>query len=290
GANRDQRTQDGADVGDAGSHTGVLRAHRQGQPPDAQGGDQPLQGRRSRGRPGAQEARGEEPQAGGERREALPRDGPALRGSDSGGQRRPHAGGGEVRPRPRVEVLYVRDVVDPPGRPARRRRQGPHHPRPRPHGRQDPEDGPRLQRALRAAHPRADRRRGRQEARVDRGRGARRQERHARCHEPQPAALFRRRRLGARRAHRGRAGRRGRRRRDRGHRARFAQGGRRAPARQAPARPDPPLRTRRPRHRDAGRAQRRARHLPRARPPAPARGRADARQRRVRPGPPRSGV
>ena len=55
---------------------------------------------------------------------SAPWDGAALRGSHPGGQRGPHAGRGEVRPRPRLEVLHVRDVVDPPGRPACRADKG----------------------------------------------------------------------------------------------------------------------------------------------------------------------
>ena len=56
-----------------------------------------------------------------------------------------------------LEVLHVRHLVDSSGRAARRRRQGPHDPGPRAHGGQDPEDGPRLQRALRRLEPRAHR-------------------------------------------------------------------------------------------------------------------------------------
>ena len=142
---------DRAACGDPGSHPRVLRAHRQGEPPDAQGGDRPLQEGEGRRRQGPQEAGREEPEASGQRGQALPWDGAAFRGPHPGGQRRPHAGRREVRPRPRLEVLHVRDVVDPPGRAACRCGQGPDHPGPRAHGRQDPEDGPRLQRALRRA-------------------------------------------------------------------------------------------------------------------------------------------
>ena len=81
-----------------------------------------------------------------------------------GGHARPHPGGREVRLASRLQVLDVRDVVDPPGRRARAGRQGAHDPHARPHRRATAADRSRRTAAVDAARPRAhargDRRRG----------------------------------------------------------------------------------------------------------------------------------
>ena len=82
--------------------------------------------------------------------------GMSLPGPDPGGQHRPHPRGREVRLREGLQVLHVRDVVDPAGHHASHRRPGPHHPHPRPHGRDDQPPDPRLANPAPGAGPRAD--------------------------------------------------------------------------------------------------------------------------------------
>ena len=67
---------------------------------------------------------------------------PAVPGPDPGGQHRPHEGGRQVRVQARLQVLDVRDVVDPPGDHARDRRPGAHDPHPGPHDRDDQQAHP----------------------------------------------------------------------------------------------------------------------------------------------------
>ena len=57
-----------------------------------------------------------------------------LPGPDPGGLARADPRGREVRLPPRLQVLHLRDLVDPPGRDALARRQGPHDPHPGAHG------------------------------------------------------------------------------------------------------------------------------------------------------------
>ena len=61
--------------------------------------------------------------------------GTELPGPDPGGQHRPDAGGGQVRARPRLQVLDLRHLVDSPGDHPRHRRPQPHHPHADPHDR-----------------------------------------------------------------------------------------------------------------------------------------------------------
>ena len=83
---------------------------------------------------------------GVDREEVLqPRHGPA--GPHPGGQCRPDPRRREVRVRTRLQVLHVRNVVDPAGRDPRHRGPGPDHPDPGPHGGHDEPDDP--------AHPAA---------------------------------------------------------------------------------------------------------------------------------------
>ena len=72
------------------------------------------------------------------------------------GHARPHPRGREVRLAPRLQVLDLRDLVDPPGGRARARRQGADDPHARPHRRAAAEDEPRRAAPLDAARPRAD--------------------------------------------------------------------------------------------------------------------------------------
>ena len=68
----------------------------------------------------------------------------------------PHPRGGEVRLPPRLQVLHLRHVVDPPGGHARDRGQGPDHPHPGPHGGEAQQGRPRRAPARADARPRAD--------------------------------------------------------------------------------------------------------------------------------------
>jgi len=63
--------------------------------------------------------------------------GMSFLGPDPGRQHRPDPRGREVRLREGLQVLHVRDVVDPAGDHARNRGPGSHDPHPRPHGRDD---------------------------------------------------------------------------------------------------------------------------------------------------------
>ena len=77
---------------------------------------------------------------------------PAVPRPDPGRQHRPDEGGRQVRIPPRLQVLDVRDVVDPPGDHALDRRPGAHDPHPGAHDRDDQQDEPHL-----AADPAGDR-------------------------------------------------------------------------------------------------------------------------------------
>src|SRR5215207_7537226 len=81
----------------------------------------------------------------------VPWDGPSLRGPYSRGQPWSHEGGREVRSRPRVALLDLRDLVGKAGSPEGGSRQEQDNPGPRAHGREDSQDGQGLQRALRRA-------------------------------------------------------------------------------------------------------------------------------------------
>ncbi|CAA9493336.1 MAG: RNA polymerase sigma factor RpoD, partial [uncultured Solirubrobacteraceae bacterium] len=91
---------------------------------------------------------------------------------DPGGDARPRARGREVRLPQGLQVLDLRDVVDPPGDRPRAGRQGAHHPHPGPRGREAQQDRPRRaqagHRAGSRAHSRGDRRRHRHRSRGSR--------------------------------------------------------------------------------------------------------------------------
>jgi len=61
--------------------------------------------------------------------------GPAVPRPHPGRQHRPHEGGRQVRISPRLQVLHVCNLVDPPGHHAFHRRPGAHHPHPGAHDR-----------------------------------------------------------------------------------------------------------------------------------------------------------
>ena len=79
----------------------------------------------------ARAPRAVEPPPRGVGRAPLPPSRAAAARPDPGRQHRPHARGRKVRPSPRLPLLDVRDVVDPPGDHARTRRSGAHDPRAR---------------------------------------------------------------------------------------------------------------------------------------------------------------
>ena len=91
-------------------------------------------------------------------REELPQPGPAVPRSDPGGHTRARTGRGEVRLPQGLQVLHVRDLVDPPGDRARAGGQGAHDPHPRPRSREAEQDRPRRAQARDRAGARADRR------------------------------------------------------------------------------------------------------------------------------------
>ena len=109
-------------------------------------GDQRRQERADRGQPAARRVG----------RQALhgPRAEPAR--PDPGGQPRPDPRGREVRLPQGLQVLDLRDLVDPPGGLARDRRPGAHDPDPGPHGRRDQPRHAHAAPAAAGPRPRAD--------------------------------------------------------------------------------------------------------------------------------------
>ena len=105
-------------------------------PPDVHGRGQgaPRQARDDRGQPAPRDLDRQEVH---QPRPAVPRPHP-------GRQHRPDEGGGQVRIPPRLQVLDLRHVVDPPGHHALDRRPGAHHPHPGAHDRDDQQDEPHL--------------------------------------------------------------------------------------------------------------------------------------------------
>ena len=69
-----------------------------------------------------------QPAAGRLDRQEVPESRPVVAGPDPGREHRPDEGGRPLPVPPRLQVLDVRDVVDPPGDRARHRRLRPHHP------------------------------------------------------------------------------------------------------------------------------------------------------------------
>ena len=111
---------------------------------------------RGAGRAGQERAGRGQPAAGGLDRQEVHEPRAAVPGPDPGGQHRPDEGGRQVRVPARLQVLDLRDVVDPPGDHARDRRPGAHDPHPGAHDRDDQQADPHLARAGAGARPRAD--------------------------------------------------------------------------------------------------------------------------------------
>ena len=168
-------------TGRAGGH--AREAHRGRRPRDraARGAAEPMstsavhqpRGRRHRRRAGQAAAHRGEPAPRRVDRQALrrPRHGAAR--PRAGGQPRPDPCRREVRLHEGLQVLDVRDVVDPPGDHARDRRPGAHDPHPGAHGRDDEQGAARPAPDAAGARPRADGRRGRAQGRAHARQGAR---------------------------------------------------------------------------------------------------------------------
>ena len=118
--------------------------------------------RRGAGRAGEEGAGRSQPPPRRLDREEVHEPRPAVPRPDPGRQHRPDEGGGQVRVPPRLQVLDLRDVVDPPGDHPRDRRPGAHDPHPGPHDRDDQQADSHLARAGAGARPRADLGRDRQ--------------------------------------------------------------------------------------------------------------------------------
>ena len=110
---------------------------------------------------GQARAVGRQPAAGRLDRQEVSQPRPELPGSDSGRQRRPDAGGRQVRVSPRLQVLHLRHVVDSPGDHPGRGRPEPHDPHSGAHGRDHVARAQRLAPAAAGTGPRADDRRKR---------------------------------------------------------------------------------------------------------------------------------
>ena len=119
--------------------------------------------RRAHGRAGEGRARRGEPPPRRLDREEVHEPRPAVPRPDPGGQHRPHEGRRQVRVQARLQVLDVRDVVDPAGDHARDRRPGADDPHPGPHDRDDQQAHPHLALPRAGVRPRADAGRDRRE-------------------------------------------------------------------------------------------------------------------------------
>ncbi len=113
--------------------------------------DRRAQGRARQGRAG----RGE-PAPGGLDRQEVHEPRPAVPRPDPGGQHRPDEGGRQVRVQARLQVLDLRDLVDPPGDHPGHRRSGAHHPHPGAHDRDDQQADPHQPLPGAGDRPRAD--------------------------------------------------------------------------------------------------------------------------------------
>ena len=139
----------------------VPEGHRQGAPADRPGGGRSRQADRAR-RPRRQAEDGRvQPAPRRLDRQELPQPGPAVPRPDPGGHARARPGGREVRLPQGLQVLDLRDLVDPPGDRPRARRQGADDPHPRARRREAQQDRPRRAQARHRARPRADGRRDR---------------------------------------------------------------------------------------------------------------------------------
>ena len=111
---------------------------------------------RARGPPGQEgDGRGQ-PSPRDLHRQEIHQPRPAVPRPDPGRQHRPDEGGRQVRVPPRLQVLDLRHLVDPPGDHPLDRRPGPHHPHPGAHDRDDQQDRPHLAPDAARDRPRAD--------------------------------------------------------------------------------------------------------------------------------------
>ena len=120
---------------------------------------------RARGAPGQEGDGGGEPPPRHLDRQEIHQPRPAVPRPDPGRQHRPDEGGRQVRVPPRLQVLDLRDVVDPPGDHPLDRRPGAHHPHPGAHDRDDQQDRAHQPPDAERDRPRADARGARREAR-----------------------------------------------------------------------------------------------------------------------------
>ena len=156
---------------DLDRHAAALpQGHRQGAAPHRRAGGRAREADRARrARREAGDGRGEPP-ARRLDREALPQPGPAVPRPDPGGDDRARPRGREVRLPQGLQVLDLRDLVDPPGRRPRDRRQGPDDPDAGSRRREAQQDPPLRAEAARRARARADDPRDRPRPRLQRSR------------------------------------------------------------------------------------------------------------------------
>ena len=95
---------------------------------------------RARGAPGEEGDGGGQPAPRHFHRQEIHQPRPAVPRPDPGRQHRPDEGGRQVRVPPRLQVLDLRDLVDPAGDHPLDRRPGAHHPHPGAHDRDDQQD------------------------------------------------------------------------------------------------------------------------------------------------------
>ena len=95
---------------------------------------------RARGAPGQEGDGGGEPAPRHLHRQEIHQPRPAVPRPDPGRQYRPDEGGRQIRIPPRLQVLDLRHLVDPPGDHPLDRRPGAHHPHPRAHDRDHQQD------------------------------------------------------------------------------------------------------------------------------------------------------
>ena len=157
---RGRRTEREPDAADARGHDRLAAAlpegHRQGRPAHRGAGGRAGEADRARRAPReAGDGRGQPAPRRLDRQE-VPQPGPAVPRSDPGGDDRARARGREVRPPQGLQVLDLRDVVDPPGRRPRARRQGADDPDAGPRRREAEQDRPLGAEAARRARARAD--------------------------------------------------------------------------------------------------------------------------------------
>ena len=124
--------------GSAHRHAGSRRPADQ----EPEGHQQADVHRRSQGTPRQTRNDRGQPAPGDLDRQEVHQPRPAVPRPDPGRQHRPDEGGGQVRIPPRLQVLDLRHLVDPPGDHPLDRRPGAHHPHPGAHDRDHQQDEP----------------------------------------------------------------------------------------------------------------------------------------------------